>query len=130
VKTRILVTIGMFVLFATTFAYAADPLIKSSIPFQFNAGGKVLPAGQYEFTADNQAKMVTVRSTPAGSSSMVMVVTRMAAGIHTTPADAHIVFDKVGETYTLSEIWVPGMDGFLLNVIKTKHEHKIIDVQR
>jgi hypothetical protein len=117
----------MLLLFATTFVYAADSLVKGDIPFEFKAGGKALPAGHYEFTSDNQGKLVIVRSTPTGSSSSVMVITRMAAGIHTTPADAHIVFDKVGDTYTLSEIWVPGMDGFLLNALKSKHEHKIID---
>jgi hypothetical protein len=130
VKTRILLTIGTFVLFATTFAYAADTLVKGNIPFQFKAGDKVLPAGQYEFASDNQGRIVTVRSTPAGSSTMVMVFTRLAAGIHTTATDSHVVFDKVGDTYTLSEVWVPGMDGFVLNVVKSKHEHKIIDVPR
>jgi hypothetical protein len=129
-KIRILLTISAFVLFAATFASAATPLVKGNIPFQFNAGGKVLPAGQYEFSTDDPGKLVTVRSVPAGSSSMVTVLTRLAAGIHTTAADAHIVFDKVGETYTLSEIWVPGVDGYLLNVVKSKHEHKIVDEPR
>jgi hypothetical protein len=129
-KNKLLLTISMFVLFATTFAYAAEPVAKGNIPFQFKAGDKVLPAGQYEFVPDNQAKLMTVRSTPAGPSAMVIVLTRLAAGIHTTAADSHVVFDKVGDTYTLSEVWVPGADGFLLNVVKSKHEHKIIDVPR
>jgi hypothetical protein len=130
VKTRILLTIGTCALFATTFVHAADTLVKGNIPFEFHAGSKVLPAGQYEFTSDDSRRTVTLHGAPAGSSAVVLVLTRLAAGIHTTPADSHIVFDKVGETYTLSEIWVAGMDGFLMNIVKTKHEHKIIDVPR
>ena len=56
------------------------------------------------------------------------VLTRLAAGIHTTKQDAHVVFDKVGDKYTLSEIWIPGIDGFVLNMIKETHEHKILNV--
>jgi hypothetical protein len=58
------------------------------------------------------------------------VQTRLGAAIHTTKQDSHIVFDKVGEVYTLSEVWIPGTDGWLLFSTKGKHEHKTIDVPR
>ena len=57
-----------------------------------------------------------------------MVLTRTAGAIHNTPADAHLVFDKVGEAYTLSEIWFPGTDGYMLNILKEQHEHRVVDV--
>lgn len=126
-KTKALLTAGVFVLLASTIAYAG-PLATGSIPFEFRAGGKVLPAGQYEFSSDNQGGVVTVRG--AKTSAMVTVLTRLGAGIHTTAGDSHIVFDKLGETYTLSEIWTPGVDGFALNMEKRPHEHKMIDVPR
>jgi hypothetical protein len=126
-KIKALLTVGTFMLLATTLAHAG-PLTKASIPFQFNAGGKVLPAGQYDFSFDGQQGVVTVRG--ASDAALVKVLTRMAAGIHTTPADAHVVFDKVGETYKLSEIWIPEMDGFALNIEKGEHTHKMIDAPR
>jgi hypothetical protein len=58
-----------------------------------------------------------------------LVLTRMAAGIHTTPRDAHVVFDKVGDQYWLAEIWIPGEDGIDLHNTTLKHEHRIINVQ-
>jgi hypothetical protein len=60
----------------------------------------------------------------------VPILTLLGAAIHTSKQDAHIVFDKVGEVYTLSEIWIPGEDGLLLVATKGKHEHKTIDVPR
>jgi hypothetical protein len=130
VKTKILLTISMFALLATTFAYGAEPLAKASIPFQFMAAGKVLPAGEYEFASDVRTGVVRIVSTPRGSAAIAPIITRLGAGMHTTPVDAHLVFDKVGDTYTLSEIWVPNLDGFLLHATKGKHEHKIVDVPR
>ncbi len=56
-------------------------------------------------------------------------LTRVAAGMHTSPADGHVVFDKIGDAYTLAEIWIPGQDGYILAVTKAKHEHRIINVK-
>ena len=74
-------------------------IVEATIPFAFNVEGKVLPAGQYEFTP--------------------------AANLATL-----IVFDKVGDVFTLSEIWVPGLDGFMLHMTKEAHEHRIVNVSK
>jgi hypothetical protein len=58
----------------------------------------------------------------------VPIVTRLAAGMHTTPKNSHVVFDKIGDIRYLSELWTPGVDGFMLGSPKGKHEHEIIDV--
>jgi hypothetical protein len=50
--------------------------------------------------------------------------------MHTTPEDAHIVFDVVGDKHMLSEIWIPGEDGYLLLATKGKHGHKVINIPR
>ena len=66
-----------------------------------------------------------------GSKDMAVaqVLTRLAAGMHTSPADGHVVFDKIGDVYTLAEIWIPGQDGYVLAVTKAKHEHRIVNVK-
>jgi len=56
-----------------------------------------------------------------------LLKTRLAGGLYTTPKDAHVVFDKIGNAYVLSELWLPGEDGLLLHVTKEKHEHKVIN---
>jgi hypothetical protein len=103
--------------------------VKADIPFQFTAGGKVYPAGEYTFTGGGgtQGEKFTILG-PGNASGLVVVLTRTAGGIHTTPEDAHVVFDVTGDTHTLSEIWIPGVDGYVLHVTKEKHTHKIVNV--
>jgi hypothetical protein len=50
------------------------------------------------------------------------VITRLGA---TEPpaAEARLVFDKVGAVSYLSELWMPGSDGYLVHAAKGKHTH-------
>lgn len=127
-KKRIMLTVGFIAVLAVMLGYGQPASIKAMIDFQFTAGGKVLPAGEYEFKRDTTAPMFRVQG-EGKNFVMAPVVTRMAKEMHTTPEDAHIVFDKVGDTYLLSEIWIPGEDGFLLLATKGAHEHKVVNVK-
>jgi hypothetical protein len=60
----------------------------------------------------------------------VSIVTTLAAAMHTTPRDAHVVFDRIGNSRVLSEIWISGMDGLSLVATKEEHEHEILNVPR
>ena len=130
-RPKTLSLLGVFVLLAGAIAYGqgVGP-VKAKIPFAFSAGEKALPAGQYSFTPDSSLAAMQVASADGKSSANVLILTRLAAGIHTTPADAHVVFDKIGNSYFLSEIWLPNEDGFMLRLTKEKHEHQIISVPR
>lgn len=46
------------------------------------------------------------------------------------PSDAHVVFDKVGTTYALSELWAQGVEGILLQATEGKHEHEVLHVHQ
>ena len=128
-KTKILFAVSLLValLAATLQSVNAEPVFRMNIPFQFTVEGKVFPAGRYDFTRNAGQDFIEIRAVAKGPAANALVLTRLAAGIHTTPKDAHAVFDKIGDTYTLSEFWIPNMDGFLLHIAKEKHEHKIID---
>ncbi len=132
-RMKIVVPIGLFVLLATGFGFAQIQTIQSlraNIPFQFVVEGKTLPAGEYNFirSADNGSFQII--STKKGPSAVALVITTLGGAIHSTPQDSHIVFDKIGDTYTLSEIWIPQLDGFLLHATKEKHEHRSINIPR
>ena len=127
-RKHTLVWLSIFTLLVAAFAYGqGSTLVTAKIPFAFSAGGKSLPAGQYDFLRDSNASVITV-SGVKGANAMVPVITRMAAGIHTTPRDAHVVFDVVGDARTLSEVWVSNDDGYMLYVTKGQHKHQILDV--
>ncbi len=121
--------LSLFVLVIVAFASVqlGAVVIKAKIPFAFTVEGKVLPAGQYEFIPDNPE---TIRVQGSGAGAIAMVMTRLAGALHTTPQDAHIVFDKVGDKYTLSEIWPLTGDGYLLYITKGKHEHHVVNVPK
>lgn len=123
-----MLTAGLFLLLAVMSGYGQPASAKAKIDFPFTAGGKVLPAGQYEFVRDATAPVFNVQG--EGKNFVVaQVITRLAGAMHTTPEDAHLVFDKVGDTYFLSEIWVPGEDGYMILATKGQHEHKVVNVK-
>jgi hypothetical protein len=37
-----------------------------------------------------------------------------------------LVFDKVGDRHYLSEVWMPGLDGFLLQARAEQHSHRLV----
>lgn len=129
-KTKVLLAMCLLALLAAGTAYGQSPeAIKAKIDFPFTVEGKVLPAGNYEFARTDPA--VDFRVTDEGKNVTLMpIVTRLSGEMHTTPQDAHLVFDVVGGTYFLSEIWIPGEDGYLFLATKGKHEHKVINVKR
>ena len=129
VRTRLVVLVGFVTLLAVVSAYGQTESLKATIPFQFTAGSKVYPAGEYTFTPSTGQETFTITG-PANVSTVVPVITRLGGAIHTTPQDAHVVFDQLGDTYFLSEIWIPWGDGYLLHSTKEKHEHRTVNVPR
>ncbi len=127
-KVRMILTVGLFAFLAVVAAFGQNAIIRAQIDFPFIVEGRTLPAGTYDFTRDDTASVFKVTD---GSKDMAaaQILTRIAAGMHTSPADGHVVFDKIGDAYTLAEIWIPGQDGYILAVTKAKHEHRIINVK-
>ncbi len=101
---------------------AAQETLVSDIPFGFDAGGRAHPAGRYELQIDADKENAFLTS-PTGAREVLLVVTRLAAP-ERPASKGRLVFDVVGDAHTLSEMWVPGEDGFLLFATKGKHTHR------
>ncbi len=128
-KTKIVLAICFLALVAMAAGSAQAGLnIRADIPFQFVVKGTTLPAGQYEFVRRDYDQAIEVVPATKGPSTIALVITRLGQKIHTTPKDDHIVFDKVGNTYFLSELWISGEEGFVLYITKEKHEHRTINI--
>jgi len=102
--------------------------IKTNIPFSFEARGKLMPPGDYTVVIDRQEGMVTLHG-PNRTDAVMQVLTTLAATPHSDAGDAHLIFDKVGDSYALSEVWEPGSDGLLLFATKGPHEHHVIHIR-
>jgi len=103
----------------------AGRLASMNVPFEFTVGDTNLPAGQYFVDRGDPSRNVLKISAKKGSVVQVPVITRLAQmgkGVES----AAFVFDKVGTRRYLSEVWVPGADGFLVRPSADKHTHDII----
>lgn len=122
------IAIAALLMMFTIPAAFGEEIIKSDVPFAFKVGSKTLPAGTYDFQIHRTDDYVAVESATKvkGASAVEPIMTALAAPSHSTAEDAHLVFDKVGNTYTLSELWEPNMEGVLVHATKGKHEHHVI----
>jgi hypothetical protein len=129
VKTRVFVLSCLLTLVVPAFVYASmEPSLNANVPFQFTAEGKVYPAGNYTFTPTDNQSAIRIEG-PNKAEGFGVVITRLAAQFHTTATDAHLVFDELGNKHILSELWIPGEDGYLLHVTKEKHTHRVLHVK-
>ena len=124
-KTTLLIT--LMSLMAALAVYAQSGTVRVTISHAFSAAGKQFPAGPYQFARDPVLNFIRLTSTDRKNSAQLPILTRTSGAMHTTSKDGHVVFDKIGETYVLSELWIPGQDGYVLNATKEKHEHQVMD---
>lgn len=129
-NSKIALVLGLMCLLAFGSVYAGqstDGLLKAKIDFPFSVGGKVLPAGQYEFRADDLASVFRIQG--AGKTGdVVNIITRLTTELRGEPKVASLVFDVVGGKDILSEIWIPGVDGYLVQMTKGAHPHKVVKI--
>ena len=116
------VAVAVFALgLAGSLAWAAGA-VAVNIPFSFIVKDKELPAGQYEIrTEGNDQSRLTIRSSKGGGTTFALVIERLA---DTGGKEPKIVFDKTedGKTY-LSEVHIPGQDGYLVGIAGGKEKH-------
>jgi hypothetical protein len=128
-KARITVLLGLSLLLAAAVAYGQTPTLKVSIDFPFTVEGKTLPTGVYKIarTDDGMAFRVQGEGKEGG---LAMIITRLNREMHEKKLSSFVVFDKVGEISTLSEIWFPGEDGYLVATTKEPHTHKTVLIMK
>lgn len=102
------------------FVHAATPQLKAAIPFRFFVSGQEMPAGTYHFAEKSSANAVTVTDMQTKKTVMVPVITSISNASGETSA---VIFDKVGEQYYLTELHIPGADGFLFEGAHAQHTH-------
>ena len=124
-KTRTWLVAAALVLAASSFsASQLNPnQVVVDINFAFVASGTSMAAGKYSIQVSESAPVV-LTAMQGGNRILFPVMTRL--GRHDNDADPELVFDKLGDTFHLSEVWLPGQDGYLLLGTKEKHDHRIL----
>lgn len=126
-ERRVLALVGvMLFVFALVPAVGhAQQVVTANIDFPFVADGKTLPPGGYDLAESPDSSTFQLTPTGTGPSIFLLPVTRLAAP-ETPVTEARLVFDRVGNMDYLSEIWMPGQDGFLFHITKEKHTHHVV----
>jgi hypothetical protein len=112
-----------FVLVGFAATASAQSIGKVNIDFPFVAASTQCAPGAYEFESDG-GKIVLRSKEPKGPTVLMMVITRL--GRHDKDPEAELVFDKVNNTLSLSEFWLPNQDGFLVLNTPGAHEHRVL----
>jgi len=108
-------------------AFAQDALL-INVPFPFVASRMTHPAGEYRLRVSDNKSELTI--TPMkGPATVALILSRLSLIDMPGQAD-RAVFDRVGSTYFLSELWLPGEDGFLVHAAKEAHTHHTVKVGR
>jgi len=123
----LLMAAAVTVVGATSPASAQD-ILEANIPFAFMSSGKVHDAGRYEFRVIDDGQMLEFTG-PAGAGGFVEVMTRLALPA-TDLADGQLLFDKVGDTYYLSQMWIPEQEGFLIHEAAEQHTHHVVKLDK
>ena len=102
-----------------------DSRIEADVPFAFVVGNKTLPAGKYEIKGldDNTPGVLQIRS--ANGRKAIVFETDAAQTKDGDPAiKTELVFDKIGDKYFLSQVWVEG-NGSGSQLAKSKTEKAV-----
>ncbi len=97
-------------------AYAEALVV--NIQFPFKAMGKDFPAGKYQIEAELQPGELKLTNEATGQGAVMTYTTRLSER-----DEALVVFDKQADKYFLSEIYIPGIDGFELKAAEGAHTH-------
>ena len=102
-RLTVMITLALAFTGASVQAQTAQNYKTFSVPFSFNVGSKVLPAGEYKITADNQ--VIRVQKTDGQANAIALSQRTRAA--KQVVSDAKLTFRRYGNEYYLSQVWLP-----------------------
>ncbi len=105
---RIVMLMGVAVVLAAPIIFAQlQPALEAEIPFTFEAGKSVLPAGQYRVAAGPSQGVIELA---CPDSKVRMFVGTNAVRSLETVGEGKLVFHRYGNRYFLRQIWTVGTD--------------------
>ena len=126
-KGKLLETVAVFalaVIMLTAFVPAASAqnrTFKFNIPFDFYAGGVLMPAGEYSVSSDTSSKTTQIYDRAGHVTTMLHT-----AGVNRVIANNRMVFNRYGSMTFLSEVqWAQSDTGFRLRESKLERETRL-----
>jgi len=132
-KRWVLISVSVFLfgLVAGSAAYAQGTF---KIPFKFQAGTNKLVAGEF-LIGQKDDQHVFLRQVATGTEVLAEITKRLEQP-KPPLAEPQLVFDMVGNfepsyteyvtEYRLAEVWLPGLGGFEVSLLKGAHSHQTV----
>lgn len=93
-------------LLMTAAASAQTVHMKVTVPFNFIAVGKTLPAGEYDIQSlEPEEKVLVIRN--RNSAEPIVVISTSTEALNASTS-TKLVFHRYGSRYVLSQLWVEG----------------------
>lgn len=101
------ISIVFALLLAVSAVNAQTPALQAAIPFNFVAGNRVLPAGQYVLSNTwlTSSSLISLRDLDAPITSMAIT---KPCSVNEAPKTSKLVFHRIGNEYFLYQIWTEG----------------------
>jgi hypothetical protein len=120
---RSLLVLGLLgMLMASAFGQSKF-FLQATIPFEFVAGGKTLPAGVYDFSVSQG--LVRVENHDTGNGAALGFLTRIAAD-KTTPGTARVIFDLKNDVHFIQAIWPDKDNGYMVHLGKEESANSLV----
>jgi hypothetical protein len=101
--------LGFGLVLATVSACAQSNNLKADVPFNFVVAGKTLIGGEYTIRSEKAAPQHELSINRMARSSVVFLAVPCLSSKGSKPSNqTKLVFDRYGDQYFLSEIWVKG----------------------
>ena len=102
--------LGLFLLLLTASysaqAQSADRMVVT-IPFEFSAGDKRLPAGEYSVKRTSAtASAFTIQRTDSSAAAIVLAAVTLGGGAE-QQGGPRLVLRRYGDVYFLAQVWMP-----------------------
>jgi hypothetical protein len=118
---RLAVTIGLSAVMGSALLIAgAGAKETAEIPFDFQVKDRVLPAGTYSVQPMANSTALVIRNVGTGESIMALAPLPQLG----KAGDAHLVFNRYGERYFLSQVWF-GYEGAGHGLVQSRAEKEI-----
>jgi len=107
---KVLVLSSLFVVMAGLIVYAeVEPRVIANIPFAFIVGNKTLPAGDYTIDRpdSNDPNVLLIRN---ANNRIAIFTNAESVQAKQMPDKSELVFNRIGDKYFLSMVWVTGDD--------------------
>jgi|HubBroStandDraft_1064217.scaffolds.fasta_scaffold40800_1 hypothetical protein len=84
---------------------AQQPVFEANVPFQFSAGDRTLPAGEYRITRNDA--FIHIQNREDYSAALILTTTADSS----SDGQVHLVFDRVNDLFFLRKVVAPAFTG-------------------